>query len=186
MDVNAKDILDFWFQEIDKEKWFNGGEGFDNLVRARFLAVFERAIHGDFDSWSNDAKESLAFIILIDQFSRNMFRDTNKMYEHDALALTCCKHGIEKGYIDQLQGAERLFFMMPLIHSEDLADQKLGVQTLEKYYKNEDGYEQSKKFYERHEEIIEKFGRFPHRNKILGRTSTPEEEAFLKEPFSSF
>lgn len=186
MEDQAKAILDFWFKESDSSKWFNGGDAFDAEITSRFSDVFEKAISGGLASWQDEPYTALAFIILIDQFSRNMFRHTDKMFAADHLALACCKKGIEAGFVGALQGAERLFFIMPLIHSEVLSDQELGLLNLEKYYRDADGYENSRMFYLRHKEIIERFGRFPHRNKVLGRASTDEEVAFLNEPFSSF
>lgn len=186
MDAKAQSVLDFWFVESDKEKWFNGGDAFDAEIKEKFSDIFEQAINGQLNAWADQPQSALALIILIDQFSRNMFRNTKDMFKHDHIALNCCKQGIVNGFVEHLTGGERLFFIMPLIHSENLVDQNYGIECLIKYYSDCEGYEQSKKFYDRHKEIIERFGRFPHRNKILGRTSTAEEEAFLNEPFSSF
>lgn len=186
MDTTAKQILNFWFDELKPEDWFNGGDHIDDLIKSRFADVYAQAVAGELNGWCEHTHESLAFILVIDQFSRNMFRNTPQMFANDFRALACVRHGLANGYLDNLQGSERLFFIMPFIHSENLDDQVLGVECLQKYCSDLPGYQSSKKFFDRHKEIIERFGRFPHRNKILGRQSSPEEESFLQEAFSSF
>ena len=187
MDKNSIDILNFWFKEIKPKQWFDKNSNFDNLIYSKFYDLHYRAINGELNYWKNTLKESLAFIILIDQFSRNMFRENRLSFDYDYLALEFCNYGLMNKYLEEFNNFdEKLFFIMPLIHHEDFNSQTKALNLLDNDLNKHPNYKTIHKFFYRHLEIIKIFGRFPHRNKILKRSSTKEELDFLKTPFSSF
>ena len=194
-------ILHYWFGEnvqtadnIAKDKqqlWFTGGQEIDSEITQLFGDALEEAKSGKYTSWENTAHSRLAFIILLDQFSRNIYRNTQRMYESDSQSLQLCITGIEQKMDEELLPIYRQFFYMPLQHAENLQLQEKSVQMYTKIWK--DAPESTKDYFskavnsaKRHHEIIEMFGRFPHRNKILQRESTKEEQEFLQTPNSSF
>ncbi len=179
--TEPREILDFWFEDCDPEQWFSKDPVFDQTIRDRFGAAYAEAMAGKLDHWEHDAQFSLALIVLLDQFPRNMFRGTARMYEADAKALALAKRVVGSDAEKALSEDRRRFLYLPLEHSEDLSDQRhcLALMTT-----LED--QRSAEYAHRHLVIIERFGRFPHRNDILGRQSTPEEIVFLTEPDSSF
>jgi len=174
-------VLNFWFSECDEKQWFEKDDAFDQMMRDRFLSDVENALAGDYDDWVETAEGRLALILLLDQFTRNIFRDTPQAFAGDEKALALCLEGIERGYLDILKERRVWFFLLPMEHSEDIEIQKTSLPLFKKY-PPEDVYQ----YAVAHHDIIERFGRFPHRNKILGRESTPEEIEFLKGPNSSF
>ena len=195
-------VLNFWFGDLrenelpseEKQKtwWMKSGE-FDRLVEEKFGDLVTLAENGDLSSWLETPLGTLAFIIVVDQFPRNIHRDGPGAFSRDALALRACRDGIEKGFDRGLHPVHRVFFYLPLMHSEDPETQRLSVETysrLEKEYEREPEIRKnltcSADFAARHFDIIKRFGRYPHRNAALGRESTPEEVEFLKEPGSSF
>jgi len=137
---------------------------------------------GEIDSWTNEAESCLAYIIILDQFSRNMFRDTPQMYAADSLALDASKYAIKKGFDKQVKKG-RSFFYLPLMHSENLENQEECIKQFEIL---SEGKESGTEYAIKHRDIIRQFGRFPHRNKILSRESTKEEIEFLTKPGSPF
>ena len=174
-----QNILDFWFDQENMPKWFVKNEKFDKIISEKFLSYYEEAARGNLDYWKKTAEGSVALIILLDQFPRNIFRGLSQSFATDSKALSITKEVIAKSMDKELSKEYRQFLYMPLMHSENLEDQKLSV----KLFKNDPGtYE----YAEMHMEIIKKFSRFPHRNAILGRTSTEEEIKFLDTPNSSF
>lgn len=178
-----KDVLDFWFLETQPQQWFQVNKEFDQTIRERFMEPYEMAARGEFDEWQKNPDGALALCILLDQMPRNMFRGTPKAFETDKKALVIAKYAVSKG-LDQVLGPQkRRFIYLPFEHSENLNDQRRSVELFEKM-KNEDqlGYD----YAVRHLEVIEKYGRFPHRNKILGRDNTPEEEEYLAQPGAGF
>lgn len=198
-------ILEFWFEGVTDNtlinngampfrKWFSKNEKFDQEIRERFGGDLADAREGKCRSWEDSAQGCLALIILFDQFPRNMFRNDPKMFAYDALALARTLNAIHDGWDTQLSLIERTFLYMPLMHSEDLQVQKMSLEYFSKlitaakarFPKNVSYYEYSFKFAKRHHDIVEKFGRFPHRNMILGRTPNPGEQEFLSKPGSSF
>jgi len=197
-----EEILNYWFGELKEseapledyyEIWFGKRREVDEFIRTNFEEDLKLAIEGKLKSWEDASCSTLALIILLDQFSRNIYRGTAKAFAHDSIALEICLRGIEKGFDTRLHPVERLFFYMPLEHSEDLEIQKKSVEyffMMEKLYPTPLSLasmaSEFRKYAEMHYVIIEKFGRFPHRNEILGRESTPEEIEFLKQPGSSF
>ena len=187
MNQYASEILDFWFKKSQPKQWFEKNNEYDNSIKEKFLNYHNFAVRGDFESWKNKPYESLSFIILIDQFSRNIFRDNVKSYKYDYMSLEVSKNGIKSQFLQEFNNLnEKFFYILPLIHSEDIHDQNQGVKLANEELKIHSDFSTIIKFFDRHKEIIEKFNRFPHRNKILNRKSTVEEIAFLKTPFSSF
>ena len=179
--VTPGDILSFWFEEIEQKKWFKGGPEFDALIQDRFGDVFEAAAAGELDPWADTPEGCAALIIVLDQFSRNLYRDDARAFATDAKALALTKVAIEKGWLDLIPADHAKFLLTPLMHSEDLADQERGIPLFAKY-----GGPDKERYAIAHRDIIARFGRFPHRNKLLGRQSMPEEEEFLTQPGSSF
>jgi len=172
-------ILGFWFLDENKPKWFIQDKEFDKVITEKFLGYYNVAASGSLDYWKGSSEGIVALIIILDQFSRNIFRGLAQSFATDSKALTMVKEAIDQGMDQEVFAEYRHFLYMPLMHSEDLEDQNLSV----KLFSNEpSSYEYAKM----HMEIIKKFGRFPHRNKILGRKSTEEEIRFLTTPNSSF
>lgn len=179
--VTPEDVLAFWFSDETISKWFNGGTAFDALCRDRFAHAIEAAKAGDIDHWTATPDGALALVILLDQMTRNVYRGTPQAFSGDAAALTIAKAAIAKGYDAAIPSARRNFFYLPFQHSEQLEDQERGM-TL--YATND--VDEGLLWMTRHRDVIARFGRFPHRNAILGRVSTPEEEDFLQQPGSKF
>ncbi len=197
-----EDILNYWFGELNEgeapsldyyKKWFAKRIEIDQYIKTTFEDDLELAVGGKLKSWENTPRGTLALIILLDQFSRNIYRGTAKAFAQDSLALEICLRAIDKGFDKMLHSVERLFFYMPLEHSEDLEIQKKSVEyfsMLEKLFPSPPSLasmvSEFRKYAEMHYVIIESFGRFPHRNEILGRESILDEVEFLKQPGSSF
>lgn len=186
------EVLDFWFGREGeegygefREAWFTKDPQFDREIRDRFEPVYEEAAAGRLESWKNDAHGCLALIIVLDQFPRNMFRGDARMYAADGEALAAARHAVEHAYDRDLPPFQRMFVYLPFEHSENLEDQRRSMQLFRRLAA-EMGSEDLLGYAARHMEIVERFGRFPHRNEILGRTTTPEEAEFLKGPDSSF
>lgn len=179
--AEAQAVLDFWFAETEPEKWFRKDDGFDASVRARFADLYDRAAAGGCEGWSETPRGCLALIIVLDQFPRNMFRGAARSFATDAAACALTKLALDRGFDATLSVREKQFLYMPLQHSEDATDQALSVER-----NGATGDAELLKYAEAHKRIIDRFGRFPHRNDILGRATTPEEAAFLTQPGSSF
>ena len=186
------EILDFWFgcegeegYGEFREAWFTKDREFDREIRDRFEPVYEEAAGGELDHWKSEARSCLALIIVLDQFPRNMYRGDARMYAADEKAREAARHAIEHAYDRELSPYGRLFMYLPFEHSEELDDQRLSVE-LFRGLSTEMGSEDLLGYAVRHLEIVERFGRFPHRNEILGRRTTPEEAEFLSGPDSSF
>lgn len=184
-------VLAFWFGREGeegygerREEWFSKDPGFDREVRERFEADHEEALAGRLDHWQEEARGSLALVILLDQFPRNMFRGSGRMYAADEKALSVAKDAVERGYDLEVLPFQRAFFYLPFIHSERLADQRRATGLFPRI--GEPDATEAAPVVARHAEIVERFGRFPHRNGILGRETTPEEAEFLEGPDSSF
>jgi uncharacterized protein (DUF924 family) len=170
-------ILDFWFGQ-DRKAWFEKNPAFDEDIRKRFLALFESAAAGALRHWVNAPRSALALVILLDQMPRNMFRGAPRAFATDPLALDAARAIVAHGWDQGFNADERIFAYLPFEHSESLEDQ----QTSMRLFEGNPNFEWAR----RHWEIIRRFGRFPHRNAILGRESTPEEIEFLKTPGSGF
>lgn len=180
--VEPGDVLDFWFSPSARERWFAKDAAFDADITRRFASVLVQAERGHLESWMSSAESALALVILLDQFPRNIYRDDPRSFLYDMHALAYAKTAIAADYHRRLPTDRRRFLYLPFMHSERIINQDRCVELLAADGDDPEGLD----FAHRHRVIINRFGRFPHRNAILGRTSTPEEEAFLKEPRSSF
>ena len=170
------DVVRFWFEEVPPKKRFQVDPDLDKVIRERFSMLRNRALAGELDSWEENAEGALALLILLDQFSRNLFRGNGRAFEADAVARAIADRSIARGH-DRAVGEEmRAFFYLPFMHSENLLDQD---RCLELFRTNLPSNELALYHAEKHREVIERFGRFPYRNKAMGRTTTAEEEAFL-------
>ena len=173
-------ILTFWFEEIDAKNWWIKDTNFDQLIRDRFSEVHGAANRCETFSWRTTAAGRLAEIIVLDQFSRNMFRDQPGAFASDPLALALAQSAIAAGADLELPSPQRAFMYMPFMHSESLVIHDVAVDLFTRNRPENLDFEM------RHRAMIERFGRYPHRNQILGRTSTAEEIEFLQQPGSSF
>ena len=188
----AADVLSFWFPEPGdpdfderRARWFRRDAEFDAAIVARFSALHAELAGGGARSWLDGARSALAYVIVLDQFSRNLYRDDPRAFAADPLAREAADHALSRGFDRELTALERPFLYMPFMHSEALADQDRCVSLFEALSPEEPG-SQALSYALRHREIVARFGRFPHRNRVLGRETTPEEAAFLREPNSSF
>jgi len=177
----VRDVLTFWFEEAKPEQWFRKDDAFDAAMKARFLQLHADLQARPLGEFLVDAETAIAAIVVFDQMSRNMFRGTAKAFASDARALALADAAIARGYEAALTKHQRTFLYLPFEHAEDLAAQERCVRLMQSLDDAE-----LVKYAEAHRAIIARFGRFPHRNQALGRASTPEETAFLKEPGSSF
>lgn len=176
------EVLRFWFEETPPAAWFRGGPEQDRTVRERFGHLTERALEGGLAPWGDSAADALALVLVLDQFPRQIWRDQARAYAGDARAQTLTLKALESGWIGaELAPERRPFWLMPLMHSEDLALQERGLPLFERYTDA-----RTADFARRHHAVIARFGRFPHRNRTLGRTSSAEEAAFLQQPGSRF
>jgi len=176
-----EEVLAFWFKEIEPKQWWTVDSAFDARLKDRFLPLLNQAARCELFPWRAALRGRLAEIIVLDQFSRNVYRNTPGAFSQDPLALALSQEAVASGALGKLEDAERAFLLMPYMHSES-AVVHVEAARLFKEWAPEGNYD----FELRHKAIIDRFGRYPHRNKILGRASTPEEEAFLLEPGSSF
>jgi uncharacterized protein (DUF924 family) len=172
--VAPADVLSFW-REAGPARWFRKDETFDTEFRSRFLACHEAATRGELDAWAADADGAFALLILLDQFPRNAFRGTARMFESDPKAREIARAAVAAGFDMQFEAGLRNFFYLPFMHSEDLADQDRAVEFARKLG------DDPLRYAILHRDIIARFGRFPHRNAALGRVTTPEEQRFLDD-----
>ncbi len=179
MDYN--EILDFWFGELEPEDWWRKDENLDRLIADRFLNVHASAARCELYPWRRSPQGRLAEVIVLDQFSRNIFRGTARALEHDSLALCLAQEAIAANAHSTLSAQQKAFLYMPFMHSESPEIHKVAVKLF-----SERGLEGNLQFELKHKAIIDRFGRYPHRNVYLGRKSTEEELAFLRAPGSSF
>ena len=176
-----QDVLNFWFTEIAPELWFKKDAEFDAAVKSRFSRAVSDALGGRLDHWADNSDGCLALIILLDQFTRNIFRQSARAFSGDEMALALSLRCIDRGYLDTAEAPHRHFMLMPMMHSEDLAIQISSLPLFKKYTA-----EQTYEYAVRHRDIVARFGRFPHRNQALGRPTTDCEKIFLTESGSSF
>lgn len=193
MDAQAQAVLDFWFLAPDnpghgqsRAEWFRKDDAFDAQIRERFGALIGTAIDGGLRDWAATPRGALALILVLDQFTRNVYRDTPRAFAGDAQALALAVALTQNGQDQELEPTLRAFVYMPFEHAEDLAMQARAVELFQLLAQSREGFESMLDYAQRHQEVIACFGRFPHRNGILGRDSTPEEAAFLLQPGSSF
>ncbi|MBV1873123.1 MAG: DUF924 domain-containing protein [Gammaproteobacteria bacterium] len=179
--MTHQEILTFWFQEITPKDWWVKSDRLDQEIKTRFLCVHQAACNDELCDWRTSPESRLAEVIILDQFSRNIYRGQPEAFENDALALTLAQEAIFNRCDQDLAPTQRAFLYMPFMHSESPF---VHVQA-ERLFK-QDGMEGNYEAELKHKAIIDRFGRYPHRNASLGRESTPEENAFLLEPDSSF
>ena len=171
-------VLKFWFEETSPQQWFEKDEQFDKKVRERFLSTLHKVANGDTKHWREEVRGRLAEVIVLDQFSRNIFRGTPEAFGYDAQALSLAEEAVNVGADKKLSGMERYFLYMPYMHSESRAVHKKAMWLFLSLPLTQ--WWSWIKFEYKHKKIIDRFGRYPHRNDVLGRASTPEEIVFLK------
>lgn len=176
-----EDILQFWFRELEPAQWWRKDEVLDREIADRFSDVHAAAARCELSEWRRLDRGRLAEIIVLDQFSRNLFRDSPRAFECDPLALALAQEAVSNGADESLAPAEKSFMYMPFMHSESPAIHEIAVRLF-----RDAGLEHNLDFELKHKAIIDRFGRYPHRNEVLGRISTAEEIEFLKQPGSSF
>jgi uncharacterized protein (DUF924 family) len=189
--MRAQEVLDFWFGREGepaygefREAWFKKDPEFDQQIRSRFEPLYEEAAAGELDGWKEEAGSCLALVILLDQFPRNMYRGDPRAYATDGKAQEIAEYAVERALERELPPFQRGFLYMPFMHSENLEHQRRSVELFRGLEGVAEG--NSAGYAVGHMKIIERFGRFPHRNEILGRQTTPEEAEFLTQPGSSF
>ena len=190
--AKVRAVLDFWFGAPGEPNagqprkiWFEKDAAFDGKIRARFAGEYGAARDGGRAAWRGSAQDCLALVIVLDQFPRNLFRGDARAFATDAAALEAAKHAIARGYDRALPPLRRTFLYMPFLHSENIGDQDSGIELIRSLGDAPMAAESLKAAIQ-HRDIIARFGRFPHRNAVLGRATTAEEAAFLKQPVSSF
>ena len=176
-----QEILNFWFDELEQKQWWVKDEQLDQLIITRFSELHTQAIHCELFEWRKTAAGRLAEVLILDQFSRNMFRNSPQCFAYDALALALSQEAIAVGADKALSPTQRRFLYMPFMHSESLIMHKVAVDLFQK-----NGIQANLDFEIKHKKIIQQFGRYPHKNKILGRASTDAERKFLQQPGSRF
>lgn len=191
----AEEVLKFWFGSPDTNEalyerrrkiWFGKDPEFDRAIYDRFYFLYEQAAAGEHDLWQSSPLGSLSLILVLDQFPRSMFRNTPQAFATDAKAREVAEATIGRGFDRLLQPVQRLFIYLPLEHSENLDDQNRSVQLVQALSIANPELSDCLDYAQRHQMVIERFGRFPHRNRILGRETTPEEAEFLTQPGSAF
>lgn len=179
--LTPKDILSFWFDEIETKAWYRSDAKFDELLRERFGQTLMQAAAGELSGWRTDPRGRLAEIIVLDQFSRNIHRGTPQAFSQDPMALVLSQEAVvAKAHVTLSTNAERSFLLMPYMHSESRVIHALADELFKEHAAGNYEYEV------KHKAIVDRFGRYPHRNEVLGRESTPEELEFLKQPGSGF
>ncbi|MBA2618473.1 MAG: DUF924 domain-containing protein [Rubrobacter sp.] len=192
MQSSPAEVLAFWFGGEGepgygefRSQWFQKDEAFDREVTDRFAGLYDEAAAGELDGWREEAESCLALVIVLDQFPRNMFRGDARTHATDGKALDAAKYAIEQALDRELPPFQRMFLCMPFMHAEDARDQRISVGLFEGLA-GEAGGPDVVEYAVGHRDIVERFGRFPHRNALLGRETTPEEAEFLTQPGSSF
>lgn len=179
--MHSSEILNFWFKETEPVCWFKKDPQFDEIIWLRFGPIHQAASRGECFRWRDTIDGRLAEIIILDQFSRNIFRNDARAFAYDNMALVLAQEAILINQAQLLPPKMRAFVYMPLMHSESLVIHAEAIRLF-----SEPGLEENLAYEIKHHEILQRFGRYPHRNAVLGRKSTPEEIEFLKEPGSSF
>lgn len=179
--MNYQDILDFWFSPETQPNWFAKSDQFDQSLKEKFGDILEQASKAELWSWRKNADGRLAEILILDQFSRNIFRDTPRAFAQDSLALALAQEAISQDLDKQLSPEQRSFLYMPFMHSESKLIHEFALKLFQRL-----GNPENLEYEIKHKIIIDRFGRYPHRNQILGRESTEEELSFLTQPDSSF
>jgi uncharacterized protein (DUF924 family) len=172
----AEEILNFWIYEVGRDRWFASDSSLDTEIRQKFSAAYEQALAGELKQWEETPEGMLALMLLLDQFPRRMFRGTSRAFETDDLALELARNAIIKHFDDRIDREYKLLFYLPFLNSESLGDQRLALFYIRERTKESDWLTLA----EQNFETVQRFGRFPQRNPILGRPQTPEEIAFLE------
>lgn len=181
--TKPQDVLEFWLAPATRARWFDKDEAFDAEIRQGFEATYKDAVAGKLDDWQKTPEGALALVILLDQLPRNMFRDTPKAFASDPQARQVTKAAIDRRFDLEIEDQDhRMLFYLPLEHSEDLADQERCIDLVRQRCADTDFLQWAVA----HKKVIEQFGRFPHRNRILGRPNTEAEEDYLKDPDAGF
>lgn len=171
------EILEFWFSDRVKALWFNSTPVFDDEIRERFEGVYQQAKAGQLDAWRDNADGALALCIVLDQFPLNMYRGRPESFATDTVARAVAKSAIDSEFDEAVNADQRAFYYLPFMHSENLDEQNYSVTLFERARLTE-----NLPYAKHHREIVKRFGRFPHRNAILNRVSTPQEQAYLASP----
>ena len=179
--MSATTVIQFWFEDIEPRQQFTKDLEFDESIRTKFSETYQLATQGLLYAWREHPLDALAEILVLDQFSRNMFRNTPKAFEADTVALVLAQEAIRKKFDKELNNSKKAFFYMPFMHSESKEIHDIAL-----FLFDQPGLEDSFNFEIKHKTIIDRFGRYPHRNEILGRESTADELEFLSQPGSSF
>jgi len=182
----AQNILNFWFKDSLPEELFRQKDYFDKKIRDRFFNDYEKAIINEYDDWQDDPKSCLALIILLDQSSRNLFRNHKKAFEQDHKCRLIVNEAIDRGDLEKLDIDEKLFFLLPLLHSEEISDHVYVNNLSNVHLKDHSQITLIKKSWKNHTDVLKRFKRYPQRNRVLERQSTPEEIDFLNQPNSSW
>lgn len=185
------DVLEFWFSELSRALWFEKNAAFDEAIRTRFEDTVRAAAAGELEHWERTAPGALALVIVLDQFSRNLYRGSARAFAADARARAVADRALSRRLDQDIPLAQRHFFFLPFEHSESTGDQERSVALFQAWAEAHDGPARDQaleqmRYVHRHAEIVARFGRFPHRNEALGRESTEAEIAFLREPMSGF
>jgi len=175
--MKPEDVLNFWFYEVGRERWFADDRALDLQIRERFLAVHEQAAQGALKEWQTTPEGALALLLLFDEFPRRMFRGTSRAFETDELALELARYAIIKHFDDRIDKQFKLFFYLPFLNSESMGDQRLALFYIRERTRESEWLNRA----EQHFNTIQRFGRFPQRNPVLGRELTPEEAEFLQK-----
>tara|TARA_Y100000590_G_C15592410_1_gene966618 strand:- start:677 stop:1246 length:570 start_codon:yes stop_codon:yes gene_type:complete len=186
MEERAKIILNFWFNIASPQEKFGRNNEFDQKIKNLFFDDYQKAIKDKYNHWQDSPEECLALIILFDQFSRNLFRNSPKAFAADDKARIIARKAIDKNFHKILSKDKILFIFLPLMHSEQLNDQNYCIELIQKHLKDNPQYKEINKFAKIHLDIVKKFGRFPYRNKVLKRNNTIEEEKYLKTTHYDF
>lgn len=172
--MTAKDIVDFWFAEECRKCWFNATDEIDEMIRNRFESIWKDAKDNKLKTWMDNGEGCLALVIILDQFPLNMYRGKAESFSTEAAAREVARHAIEQGFDHDMSREEKGFLFLPFMHSEDLDDQNESIALFEGA-----GMTDNLRWAKHHRDIVQRFGRFPHRNQILGRINSPEEETYL-------
>lgn len=179
--MNAEDVLNFWFYEIGRDRWFTDDRALDAQIRERFLVAYEKAVNGELEPWEANPEGMLALLLLLGEFPRRMFRGTTRAFTTDEQALELARDAVIRHFDDRIDKQFKLFFYLPFLNSESIGDQRLALFYIRERTKEDEWLDRA----QQHFHTIQRFGRFPDRSPILGRELTPEEAEYLKQSASN-
>lgn len=186
MNERAKTILNFWFEKSSAKYHFKRNDSFDKKIADNFKNDYFQAINNNLEDWQDNPESCLALIIILDQFSRNLYRESPLAFKYDYKARLIVNEAIDRGDLEKIEVIHKFFLILPLIHSENFSDHIFAHNLCKTFLKTHPEYKNIKKQFDYHTIPIKKFGRYPHRNKVLERVSTKEEEMFLSQPNSAW